>query len=111
MGEPEIDQQSELRSYPQINSAIDSINDKIYELRKDVDSMMVLDHLILGYADGKLNEDEVARLKAQFDQASEDKIRKFCSLIKEIESHNSKCLTITAMIEELDEGRWEKSDN
>lgn len=106
VAEDDLSSQSELRSYPQINSAVDSINNKIYELRRDVDSMMVLHYLILGYADGKLNEDEVARLRKKFENANAENIRKFCSLIEDMTTKEGELISITRMVEELESGRW-----
>lgn len=100
------EEQGEIRNYQQLNGAIDNLSTKIRELRQDMNSVLVLHHLILGYQDGKLNEEEISRLYDEFSDLSADRIDKLVDFLTN--DNNKELLSMKQMIDRLEEGRWDK---
>jgi len=100
------EQQTDYRDFVELNEAIDSLNMKVLELEKKIDTIGVFYYTILAYFSGKLSKEEVKRVKGRFGEASSEDVSKFLRAFDIMMEKDEDARSIVDMLEELEENRW-----
>jgi len=100
------DQQTDFRGFVELNDAVDSINMKLLDLEKKVDTVGVFYFTILAYLSGRLTKEEVKRVKERFSKASSEDVSKFLEAFNIMQERDGEIKSIVDMLESLEDDRW-----